>query len=220
MNHSIIQFIMGPMVWVSFGIFIFGLIFKTIALIWQVKQKESFIFNYLTFRHSLRSILAWLVPFLPQSTRTNPLFYGLSYIFHICLFVVPLFLMSHIVLINESFQISWAALDNTVADLLTLVIIIALLGFVVRRAHLPHVRDLTSFKDFLLIFFVALPFITGFLAYHQFFAYQWMVVLHVVSGEILLIMIPFTRFTHMVTGPFSRAYTGSEFGNVRHAKDW
>jgi nitrate reductase gamma subunit len=62
--------------------------------------------------------------------------------------------------------------------------------------------------------------VTGFLAYHQIFSYEWMVIAHVLSGELLLVMIPFSRFSHMITAPLTRAYTGSEFGNVRHARDW
>ena len=43
---------------------------------------------------------------------------------------------------------------------------------------------------------------------------------HIVSGEIMLMAIPFTRLSHMIFSPFTRAYMGSEFGAVRHVKDW
>ena len=220
MNNSFIAFIMGPMVWISAFIFLGGLLIKFISIIRSVKQKESYIFSYLTFKHSFRSICAWLIPFLPQSTRLHPVYYGISHLFHILLFVIPLFLASHIVLINEAFQISWPALNDSLADWLTLLVIISLIFFAVRRQMVPEVKYLTDIKDYLLILMVLLPFITGFLAYHQFFAYRWMMVLHVLSGELMLIIIPFSRFSHMLSGPLTRAYMGSEFGNVRHAQDW
>ena len=47
-----------------------------------------------------------------------------------------------------------------------------------------------------------------------------MIILHILSGELWLAAIPFTRLSHMVLAPLSRAYIGSEFGAVRHAKDW
>ena len=47
-----------------------------------------------------------------------------------------------------------------------------------------------------------------------------MVILHVVAGEIMLAAIPFTRLSHVVFAVFTRAYMGSEFGGVRHARDW
>ena len=36
-------------------------------------------------------------------------------------------------------------------------------------------------------------------------------------GEIMLVAIPFTRLSHMIFSPLTRAYMGSEFGKVRHA---
>ncbi len=218
--NAFINFIMGPMVWISFLIFIFGLMYRVIKLIRDVNEKEKFILSYMSLRYSLRSIFSWIVPFVPESTKKRPFFYAVSYIFHLLIFIVPIFLLSHIVLLNESFQVSWIALDDTIADYMTLVVIGALVFFVVRRFVVPEVKYLTSYKDFILILILALPFITGFLAFHQFFAYRWMMIAHVLSGEFVLILIPFTRFSHMVIAPFTRAYIGSEFGYVRHAKDW
>jgi nitrate reductase gamma subunit len=82
------------------------------------------------------------------------------------------------------------------------------------------VKFVTSASDFVILAIVAAPFITGFLAYHQWFAYPGMVIAHIVSGEIMLMAIPFTRLSHMIFAPFTRAYMGSEFGKVRHARDW
>jgi nitrate reductase gamma subunit len=218
--NSFIAFIMGPMVWISVIIFLGGLLIKFFSIIRSVRQKEPYIFSYMTFKHSLRSIGAWLIPFFPKSTRLRPVYYGISYLFHILLFVIPLFLASHIVLINEAFQISWPALNDAVADWLTLGVIAALVFFAVRRLMVPEVKYLTGAMDYLLILVVLLPFVTGFLAYHQWFAYRWMTVAHILSGELMLIIIPFSRFSHMLTAPLTRAYMGSEFGNVRHARDW
>jgi hypothetical protein len=40
------------------------------------------------------------------------------------------------------------------------------------------------------------------------------------AGEIMLAAIPFTRLSHMVFSPLTRAYAGSEFGKIRRARDW
>ena len=218
--NGFIDFIMGPMVWISFLVFFFGLVFKVVGIVRQVKEKEAYIFSYLTLFHSLRSIGAWLIPFFPRATRQQPLFYGVSYFFHLALFVVPLFLSAHVVLVEEAFNISWPVLNDTFADVATVLIIAALVFFGVRRVVVPEVKFLTSIKDFVLLFIVLLPFLTGFLAYHQVFAYQWMMIVHILSGELMLIMVPFSRFSHMIVAPLTRAYMGSEFGNVRHARDW
>jgi len=218
--HSFIHFIMGPMVWISFLIFFFGVIFRFFKLIKLINEKEIFIYTYLSLKYSFRSIFAWLTPFLPVSTRKSPVFYSISYVFHLLLFLVPVFLLSHVTLLEESMQWSWISFNDSVADILTLIIIFSLIFFMIRRVVIPEVKFLTRLSDFIFILIVALPFVTGFLAFHQFFAYKWMVIIHVISGEMMLILIPFTRFFHMFMAPLTRAYTGSEFGNVRHAKDW
>ncbi|MCG8618157.1 MAG: nitrate reductase [Desulfobacterales bacterium] len=217
---SFIDFIMGPMVWISFLIFFGGLGYKLNRIIRGVRDRENYVFSYLTWYHSLRSIGAWLIPFFPRATRQQPFFYGASYIFHLALFAVPLFLSGHVVLVEEAFNISWPVLNDTLADLLTVMVIASLVFFTGRRLVQPEVKFLTTAKDFILLFMVLMPFLTGFLAYHQVFAYQWMMILHILSGECLLIITPFSRFSHMITAPLTRAYTGSEFGNVRHARDW
>jgi nitrate reductase gamma subunit len=218
--NAFIDFIMGPMVWISALVFLFGLIFKFFRIIKEINEKEKFIFSYLSLKYSLRSIGAWLIPFLPASTKKRPVFWGISYIFHVLLFIVPLFLMSHIILLDEAFGIFWPALNDGLADFLTIIVILALVFFGVRRAVEPDVKFLTSFKDYILLIIIMLPFLTGFLAYHQFFLYKWIMIAHILSGELMLIIIPFSRFSHMLTAPLTRAYTGSEFGSVRHAKDW
>lgn len=218
--NGFIDFIMGPMVWISFLVFILGLGYKVAGIIREVRQKEPYIFSYLTLYHSARSIGAWMIPFFPRATRQQPVFYGISYLFHLALFAAPLFLSAHIVLVEEAFNISWPAMNDGAADLLTVVIIVALVFFAGRRIMVPEIKFLTSAQDFVILFIVLLPFLTGFLAYHQVVAYQWMTIVHILSGEFMLIIAPFSRLSHMITAPLTRAYTGSEFGNVRHARDW
>ncbi len=92
--------------------------------------------------------------------------------------------------------------------------------YVLRRIALPDVRLITTAYDYLLLAIVAAPFITGFLAYHQFSGYQFWVIVHVLSGEIMLIAIPFTKLSHMLLFFLTRAHIGSEMGQRRGAASW
>jgi len=103
---------------------------------------------------------------------------------------------------------------------MSLTVIGACIFFLCRRVLLPHVLYVTTFSDYLLLAIVAAPFVTGFAAYHQMPGYQWILILHIVSGQVTLMAIPFTRLSHMLLGIFTRSYMGSEFGGVRHARDW
>ena len=42
----------------------------------------------------------------------------------------------------------------------------------------------------------------------------------ILSGEIMLAAIPFTRLSHMLLYVFNRGYIASEFGAVRKVQDW
>ena len=160
------------------------------------------------------------VPFATVNWRRQPVLTVVTFAFHICLFLVPLLLLSHVVLWEEAFGISWWTIPDAVADGMTVIVILGAIYFLVRRISQPEVKFVTTPSDFMILFIVAAPFVTGFIAYHQWFDYPLVMGLHVLSGDIMLAAIPFTRLSHMLFSPFTRAYMGSEFGGVRHARDW
>jgi nitrate reductase gamma subunit len=123
-------------------------------------------------------------------------------------------------MIDESWNLSWWTLSDHAAKIMTVIVIACCIFFLIRRLVSPEVQYVTSASDFTILAIVAAPFITGFAAYYQWFDYQVVVILHILSGEIMLVAIPFTRLSHMLFAPLTRAYMGSEFGGVRHARDW
>lgn len=218
--HDFYNFVTGPLAWVAFIIFIVGSLYRLINMIILVNKKEKLIFTYMSWKYSLRSILHWITPFAAVNMKKHPAMTIVSFAFHICLIITPIFLLSHIILWDESWNISWWSLPDNIADIMTLIVIAACIFFLVRRLKLPEVRFVTSASDYVLLAIVAAPFITGFLAYHQWFGYKFILILHIISGEIMLAAIPFTRLSHMLFSVFTRAYMGSEFGRVRNVKDW
>ena len=218
--HAIYEFVSGPLAWMAFVVFIVGSFYRLIDMIRLVYKKEKFIFSYMSWKYSFRSILKWIIPFSSQGWKHNPSLTIVTFVFHICLIVVPVFLLSHIILWDESWNASWWSLPDSVADVMCVVVIASCIFFLIRRITSPEVQYVTSASDYVILAIVAAPFITGFLAYHQWFEYQVFAILHILSGEIMLMAIPFTRLSHMLYSPFTRAYMGSEFGGVRHARDW
>lgn len=218
--HGIYHFVTGPLAWAAFILFVGGCLFRLVSLIVLVKKKESFIFSYMSLRYSLRSILHWIVPFVAENWKRHPWLTLVTFSFHACLLVTPVFLLSHIILWEEAWNVSWWSLPDGLADFMSFIVIASCVFFWIRRVVSPEVQFVTSPSDFLILAMVAAPFLTGFLAYHQWFAYRPMVILHVLSGEVMLAAIPFTRLSHMIFSPLTRAYMGSEFGGIRHARDW
>ena len=54
-------------------------------------------------------------------------------------------------------------------------------------------------------------FLTGMLAYHHWGPYRPLLITHVLMGELLLIMLPFTKLMHMILFFFTRGYLGAEY---------
>ncbi len=218
--HRIYDFVTGPLAWVAFILFFGGCLYRLISLLLLVNKKEKFIFSYMSFKYSFRSIFHWITPFATENWKRHPWLTIVTFAFHICLVVTPIFLLAHIVLWDESWNISWWSLPDTLADAMTLVVFASCVFFLIRRLVSPEVQFVTDVSDYIILAIVAAPFLTGFLAYHQWFAYRFFLIVHIISGEIMLVAIPFTRLSHMLFSPLTRAYMGSEFGKVRHAKDW
>jgi len=218
--NEIYQFLTGPMLWLTFWVFLFGILFKIMRLGILAYNKERFLFTFFSFKYGFRSILNWLIPFRPVNMKNHAILASVTYIFHICLILAPLFLLAHISLLDEAWDIGWFTLSDTLIDLMTWIVLASCIFFFVRRITQKEVKYLTTTSDYVLLIIVAMPFFTGLVAYHQWVAYRFFLNLHILSGEIMLMAIPFTRLSHMVLSPLTRAYIGSEFGGVRHTKDW
>ena len=218
--HAIYNFVSGPLAWVAFIVFFGGIVYQLISRALLAQKKDHYVYEYWSFRYALRSIMHWIVPFASTNSRNRPVLTIVTFVFHVCIFIAPLFLFAHITLIYDAFGISWWFMPDGVADILTLVVIGACIFFLVRRLVQPDVKYLSTPTDFVLLGLVAAPFITGYWAYHQWPGNEFMTILHMFSAEVLLVAIPFTKLNHLFLFFFTRGYMGSEFGGVRFARDW
>ena len=144
----------------------------------------------------------------------------MAFIFHITLLAVPLFLNAHNILWDESWGISLWSLPDALSDVMTVLLLISIIFLVIRRIVRSEVRILTQTWDYVLLGLTGLPFVTGFLAYHQIGPYELLVILHLLTAEIILILIPFTKLAHMILFFFTRAFIGFEMGGRRGARSW
>jgi nitrate reductase gamma subunit len=218
-DPSIYNFVRGPLVWIAFLVFIGGSIYKIREMVLLAK-KEKVVYPYMDLKLSLRSLLHWLIPFNSRNWRLRPVVTTVTFLFHIGLVILPVFLLAHNVLIYESWGISWWTLSEGLSDIMAMIVIGCCIFFALRRIFAPEVRFVTFADDYLILAIAFLPFITGFLAYHQWLLpHKIMVILHMIFGSLMLITIPFTRLGHMLYFFLTRAYMGSDQG-YRHSKDW
>jgi NAD-dependent dihydropyrimidine dehydrogenase PreA subunit len=188
------SFVNGPLIWVAFLVFAVGVLTRLTFFLTAVardngEKGHGWGYYLITFGRSI-------LPF-HRAALKKPVYAALRYVFHICLFVVPIWLSGHIVLWSESrLEWDWAALPDAWADWMTITVVALALYFLIRRLILPNVRPGSTVFDFILIVITALPFATGYFLTHgtldsvAFFE-QHMTVIHVLSGEAMIVIAIF-----------------------------
>ena len=213
------QFVTGPLAWLSFGIFLVGIIARAVLYIrgldWKMDRVTYSVNVSYGIKGAIRSIFLWLIPFGTRGWRAKPGFTILFFVFHTGLLFTPLFLAAHNILLKERWGISLWTIPDFAADLLTIGVIVSAVIIILRRIALPEVRILTNAYDLLVLLIATAPFITGFIAYHQAPGYQFWLITHILCGEIMLISIPFTKLSHFILFFMSRAQIGMDFGIKR-----
>ena len=109
--------------------------------------------------------------------------------------------------------LSWPVLALWVADALSLATVAALVWLLVARAAITASRTLSRAQDWVLPMLSLLVFLTGLGAAHPAWSpigARTAYLLHLLSGETLLVLVPFSKLQHMVL--FWTSQTSTELG--------
>ncbi len=213
------DFVTGPLAWLAFSVFFVGVIARVVLYIrgldWKLDRVTYTVNVSYGIKGALRSIFQWLFPFGTHSWRFYPFMTVLVFAFHIGLLFTPIFLIAHNVMMWERWGIRLWTLPEPVADVMTLTVMICAVFLVLRRIALAEVRILTTAYDYLVLSIAVAPFFTGYMAHIQMGDYRFWLILHILSGEIMLMAIPFTKLSHFIGFFLSRAQIGMDFGIKR-----
>ncbi|MHB1034888.1 MAG: respiratory nitrate reductase subunit gamma [Pirellulales bacterium] len=216
------EFARGPLMWVAAAVFLGGIGYRVAQLFRLTKKKEQAYCPMHAVREDspeerkLRAVI-----FLQNSLLgRHPVMVIVSLVFHLCLFAIPVLTHAHNLLWRQAWGIAFFSLPDRLIDIMTVVVLLGVLFFFVRRLAVPRVRAVSTLQDHLVLFIAAAPFLTGFMAYHQLADYRTMITVHVLAGELMLAAIPFTKLMHMVFFFFARALFASEFSLGRGRRVW
>ena len=181
--------VMGPLVGGVFFLVMFGVIARFLfffcALVRSGKAKK------VHWRYLPITLGKSLLPF-HKAIKKITVVATVRYIFHICVIAVPLLASGHLVWLQlSSLGWYWTPLPDALIDRLTLLVIGLAVFFFTRRFIIPDIRENSLKSDYILIFVTALPFLTGFIAYHQWFDYESVLILHILSGAVMLVVTLF-----------------------------
>lgn len=213
------EFVTGPLAWLAFSVFFIGIIVRVVQYIrgldWKLDRVTYTVNVSYGIKGALRSIFFWLLPFGTRAWRSNPFLTFFVFTFHIGLLLTPVFLLAHNELFLERWGFRFPTISEATADFLTILVLVSALFLVLRRIALPEVRIITTGYDYLLLIIAVCPFFTGLMAHYQVWNYEFWLILHIVSGEIMLVAIPFTKLSHFVKFFLTRAQLGMDFGIKR-----
>ncbi len=213
------DFVTGPLAWLAFLVFFVGVVVRVVQYIrgldWKLDRVTYTVNVSYGIKGALRSVFFWLFPFGTRSWRYYPFLTVLVFTFHIGILLTPVFLMAHNVLLLERWGVSLWTIPESAADLLTILVLVSAVFLILRRIALPEVRIITTAYDYLMLSIAVAPFITGLMAHYQSGNYQLWLILHILSGEIMLMAIPFTKLSHFVGFFLSRAQLGMDYGIKR-----
>jgi len=217
------DFIRGQLILIALIIFILGLIFQFIQF-FKLTRKKEWVYPPLEVKSEKKTAGRWVALCLASLNgtlwKTDPLMTVMTSVFHVFLIVVPIFLLGHNILLDQSWGLSLWSLPESVIDVLTLIVLICVAFFLARRLFLARVRAITTVYDYVILLIAVAPFLTGYFAYHQWFNYDTVITLHILAGEVMLITIPFTKLGHMLFFFLYRFLIGNEYSFARGARAW
>jgi len=201
--QSWIEWLRGPGFAFAFTFMVLGLVRRAALTAWEVARAMRRAGDKsLPYRQIGITTLKWLVPL--GKLKSQLVFSLTSVLLHAAGVIVALFLGGHIALWARGLGIFWPAIPNGLADVLTLVAIVAAAALVVQRVAAGPARALSRFQDYALLLILALPLASGFLVMHPRlnpFSFEAALLVHVASAELLFVLIPVTKLSHAILLP-------------------
>jgi len=196
----------GPLFRVALTIMILGLGYRVVVVVLQIATAwRRAADRRLPGMDIAAATLGWLVPV--RLLRSRPVYSAASFLFHVGVIVVPLFLVGHAALLAGILPRGWPTLNSTVADGLTLACLAALVVLLVGRVAVKSARKLTRTQDAVILVVLLVTVLFGFLAAHPTqspFDARAMLLFHILGGNLVLVLIPTTKIAHCVLYPFTQ----------------
>lgn len=198
---------------IAVAIFTFGMLIRLVEIFMLGRKRNLAELRANGVSAGLRTIFSRSMPANKNCLRRSMFTYITGYGFHIGLFVVIFLLTPHIQLFESLLGFGWPALPTPLVDLFAVIAMICLMAILWRKLTHPVVSYLSTPHDYLVWAATFLPLLTGYMSYHHlWFPYSWLLGVHILSVEFLLVLFPFSNLTHAMTLPISRWYTGMMAG--------
>lgn len=210
-----LTWVRGPGLDIAVSIFLLGVIWRLLEIYALGRKKDLAAPRHAPGASGWHTIFRRSLP--PKGmgmVKKSPVSYIGGFAFHIGLFFVVFLFAPHIKLIESLTGLSWPGLPSQFIDLMAVVTLAAMVVVLADRINRPVKRYLSNFEDYFTWAVTFLPVLTGWMAVqHLLLPYTTMLALHILSVEILLVVLPFTKLFHAFTLWGSRWYNGAVNGH-------
>lgn len=210
---TLLDFARGPALQWSLLIFCFGVLWRLVgSMLLMAKKDLSRPRRHSSLKDGTVAIITRSLP--AESFEKSIRFQHVSgYVWHIALFISVLFFAPHILFFKSVLGFSWPHLPNTIILATAAIAIGVLIILLMRRATNPVLRVISNADDYISIFLVLIPLVTGLLAFAHIGArYETLLAVHLLSVEAMLVWFPFGKLMHTALTFPSRFTAGTSFG--------
>jgi nitrate reductase gamma subunit len=201
-----IDFAKGPLFALTFLIMVLGLIRLVIIQIYSIASGKGRKIRNAPWKKIAKDTLGWVVPVRHLIPGTK-IFSTVSFLCHIGIILVPLFLADHIAMWEGLLTFNLPQIGYGLADFLTLFTIACLIVLFAFRVFSSRLRSMSKKMDYILLINILIPFVSGYMAMHPNlnpFSWNAVMLIHILSAELLFVLIPFTKLAHVVLFIFDR----------------
>lgn len=203
-----LSWVRGPGLDIAVGIFLLGVLWRLLEIYTLGRKPDLAEARHVAGASGWHTVFRRSLP-PPGMLKRSPVSYIGGYVFHVGLAIIVFFFAPHILLITNLTGLSWPGLPSQFVDLVTVVTMAAMIVVLVDRMVKPVKRFLSTFEDWFTWAVTFLPVMTGWMAVqHLLLPYTLMLAIHILTVEILLIVLPFTKLFHAFTLIGSRWYNG------------
>ena len=210
--NELLAWARGPGFDIALTIFIVGMLLRLLEVLALGKKPDLSAPRGSGAQGAVRTLV---MRTLPRRTvfDKEPLRVINGYVLHIGFFIVLFLYGPHIALFDRALGIGWPGLPSGLIDAVGAITLLSLIAALVFRLNNKVMRFLSTGGDYLAWLVTLLPVLTGYLAYnHLLGPYTLMLALHLLSVELLMVVAPFTKLTHMFSFATARWYQGYQAG--------
>jgi nitrate reductase gamma subunit len=201
-----IEFAKGPLFALTFLIMVFGLLRHVLVQLYYLFFSKRASLKNVAWKNLFSEMATWIIP-VGHLIKGTAGFSIVSFIFHLGLILVSVFLIDHMLLWNEFTGLNFPSIGRNLADIITIITIASVVILLCYRTFVKRIRSMSTKLDYLILIMILLPLVFGLLAGHPQvnpLTWQLAMLLHLLTAEALFLIIPFTKLAHIVLFFFDR----------------